>query len=443
MSDLAICAKGLSKKYQLGALQPRYKTFRESFTRTLWVPFKKIGSLFGRKKLQEERPFLWALKNVSFEVNKGEVLGIIGRNGGGKSTLLKILSRITSPTDGEVKIYGRVGSLLEVGTGFHPELSGRENIYLNGSILGMRKREIDNKFDEIIHFSELEKFIDTALKHYSSGMYMRLAFAVAAHLEPEILMIDEVLSVGDVSFQKKCMRKMGSVAQEGRTIILVSHNMGAIKSLCEHALWIDKGQIQQQGNSGDVISNYLSQFLSEEGAFQTLRNPDGNLEIKQVLIKNCREEITHVFSTGEPLVIEIHYLVHKAIKNPYFWLAIKNHYGNFFAANMLLDGHRPSLLEGEGMIKCTFKTLPLMAQQNYFIELAGRQSDGRTSLIEPTEVALFQVVGSAKEIGLEGESAESLLSTSTPILIPYEWELPGGKKGLVDFTHRGEKNESF
>jgi len=215
---IAICVSHLGKQYQLGGLQEQYLTFRDAIVNTLKAPI----NAFHPSKSTE---MFWALKDVSFEVERGDVVGIIGRNGAGKSTLLKILSRITTPTEGNVELHGRVGSLLEVGTGFHPEMTGRENIYLNGSILGMKKTEIDEKFDEIVRFSEIEKFLDTPVKRYSSGMYVRLAFAVAAHLEPEILLVDEVLAVGDVGFQKKCLGKMGEVAKEGRTVLFVSHNM--------------------------------------------------------------------------------------------------------------------------------------------------------------------------------------------------------------------------
>lgn len=266
MSDIAIRVEGLGKKYRIGERQASYGSLRDSVAETFAKPFRAARSLVTRNgnanvNLTSDPRTLssdfWALKDVSFDVRRGEVVGIIGRNGAGKSTLLKILSRITEPTEGAADIYGRVGSLLEVGTGFHPELTGRENIFLNGSIIGMKREEIKKKFDEIVAFAEIEKFIDTPVKHYSSGMYVRLAFAVAAHLEPEILLIDEVLAVGDAAFQKKCLGKMGDVAKEGLTVLFVSHNMQAIRQLCNRAILLEDGRLSINDESGPVIERYL------------------------------------------------------------------------------------------------------------------------------------------------------------------------------------------
>lgn len=233
MGDIALRVEGLGKQYRIGKAEAAYRTFRDVLADTLSAPFRRaVGLLRGNAAAANNlSEVIWALRDVSFTVKKGEVVGIIGRNGAGKSTLLKILSSITEPTTGEAKLYGRVGALLEVGTGFHPELTGRENIYLNGAILGMSRAEIRRKFDEIVAFAEVEKFIDTPVKHYSSGMGLRLGFAVAAHLEPEILIVDEVLAVGDSAFQRKCLGKMGEVAGEGRTVLFVSHNMAAVQNL--------------------------------------------------------------------------------------------------------------------------------------------------------------------------------------------------------------------
>jgi lipopolysaccharide transport system ATP-binding protein len=254
MNDLAIIAEDISKRYRIGT-----GTSANGHKRSL---LRKVASTFDylASTLREpsEAETLWALRDISFTVKEGEVIGLIGRNGAGKSTLLKVLSRITEPTGGRALIKGRVGSLLEVGTGFHPELTGRENIFLSGAILGMRRAEIERKFDEIVAFAEIERFLDTQVKRYSSGMYVRLAFAVAAHLEPEVLLVDEVLAVGDAAFQRKCLGKMGDVATQGRTIVFVSHNMVAVQNLCERALWLNNGRIAAEGDTNDVVSQYLS-----------------------------------------------------------------------------------------------------------------------------------------------------------------------------------------
>jgi lipopolysaccharide transport system ATP-binding protein len=253
MGNIAILVENLGKRYRIGLTEKRPDNFREAIRSFIRSPFRYLQT-----KLREPSPdeIIWALKRVSFEVKYGEVIGIIGANGAGKSTLLKILSRITEPTEGQAKIYGRVGSLLEVGTGFHPELTGRENIYLNGAILGMRRAEIARRFDEIVDFSGVEKFLDTPVKRYSSGMYVRLAFAVAAHLDPEILLVDEVLAVGDIAFQKKCLGKMDSIHQEGRTVLLVSHNMTSILQLCPRAIWLNTGKIAKHGDARTVVAQY-------------------------------------------------------------------------------------------------------------------------------------------------------------------------------------------
>jgi lipopolysaccharide transport system ATP-binding protein len=250
MSDIAIKVENLGKKYLIKQRMP-YKALRD-----------EIVKLFKFSSYTHSSDYIWALKNLSFEVKEGEVVGIIGRNGAGKSTLLKILSRITEPTEGYAEITGKIGSLLEVGTGFHPELTGRENIYLNGALLGMKKKEIDKKFDEIVGFAEIEKFLDTPVKHYSSGMYIRLGFSVAAHFEPEILLVDEVLAVGDTAFQKKCIGKMDDVAKQGRTVLFISHNMNAIKQLCYKTIWIENGKVLKYQQTEQVINDYLKDTLN-------------------------------------------------------------------------------------------------------------------------------------------------------------------------------------
>jgi len=315
MSDTAIKVEGLSKRYRIGAQQRAYRTLREKLNESVMAPFRVMKSLTngngngnGHKSKSET---FWALKDVSFEVKAGEAVGIIGRNGAGKSTLLKILSRITEPTRGYADINGRIASLLEVGTGFHPELSGRENIFLNGSILGMKRVEIRKKFDEMVAFAEIDKFIDTPVKHYSSGMYVRLAFAVAAHLDPEILLVDEVLAVGDAEFQKKCLGKMGDVAREGRTVLFVSHNLGAINRLCASAIWINDGEVEMAGDSEHVVGRYLSSGaeLSGERRWSNPVEAPGTPEIRllAVRISNRDREQSAIFDVRRPINIEIEY----------------------------------------------------------------------------------------------------------------------------------------
>ncbi len=263
MGDISIHAQHIGKRYIIGQ-RPRQETLREAIANTMKTPFRRLAKGLDRRS---NKQFFWALKEVSFDINEGEVVGIIGRNGAGKSTLLKILSRITSPTEGYIKMHGRVGSLLEVGTGFHLELTGRENIYLNGSILGMRKRDIENNFDDIVKFADIDSFLDTPVKHYSSGMYVRLAFAIAAHLDPEILLVDEILAVGDAGFQKKCLGKIKDVSGEGRTVLFVSHNMNAIEQLCGSCMMLENGTIKKYGfEVRDMVREYL---FGAEDSFKT------------------------------------------------------------------------------------------------------------------------------------------------------------------------------
>jgi lipopolysaccharide transport system ATP-binding protein len=264
VADTVITVEGLGKQYRIGAVKDANPTLRDAIAGAAVAPLRRLrhrgASTGGRTEV------MWALRDVSFDVQSGDRVGVIGRNGAGKSTLLKVLTRITQPTEGRVELTGSVGSLLEVGTGFHPELTGRENISLNGAIIGMRRAEVRAKFDDIVEFAEIGKYIDTPVKRYSSGMYVRLAFAVAAHLEPEILIVDEVLAVGDLEFQKKCLGRMGDVAREGRTVLFVSHNMGAISSLCSRALLLDGGRLVASGPTSDVVGEYITRGLDVSGS---------------------------------------------------------------------------------------------------------------------------------------------------------------------------------
>jgi lipopolysaccharide transport system ATP-binding protein len=311
MSYIAIQVECLSKQYKIGKPQARYKTLRESLTNALGGALRQFSPKATSRSHPQET--FWALKDVSFSVKPGEIVGLIGRNGAGKSTLLKLLSRITEPTRGRAEILGRVGSLLEVGTGFHPELTGRENVYMSGALLGMRKAEIERKFDEIVAFSEVEQFIDTSVKHYSSGMHVRLAFAVAAHLEPEILLVDEVLAVGDARFQRKCLNKMQDVGQTGRTILFVSHNMSAITRLCERVILLDDGQVINDGPAHQVVSAYLNSDLgtSAERTWADLSNAPGNDIVRLRGVRICDEDgqVTDAVDIRRPVGVQMEYQV--------------------------------------------------------------------------------------------------------------------------------------
>lgn len=318
MADLAVRVEQLWKQYRVGRQPERYSTLRDTITNTFRAPIALAQNLFRgeRSRRPSGDDHFWAVKDVSFDIRRGEVVGIIGRNGAGKSTLLKMLSRITEPSLGQVALYGRVGSLLEVGTGFHPELTGRENIQLNAAILGMKREELAAKFDEIVAFAEVEKFIDTAVKHYSSGMYLRLAFSVAAHLEPEILIVDEVLAVGDAAFQKKCLGKMEGVAKEGRTVLFVSHNMQAVTRLCERVILLENGEVAGDGPASQLVTRYLS---SSEGSTKLrewndpVRAPGSDVvRLRAVRTRAEDGQPTDLVDIRKPVAVEIEYDVLKS-----------------------------------------------------------------------------------------------------------------------------------
>lgn len=412
----AIRAEGLGKLYEIGGPAERYQTLRDVLVRTL-----TSGLRFGRRRAgSEASTTIWALQDVSFEVRPGEIVGVIGRNGAGKSTLLKILSRITPPTAGSAEIRGRVGSLLEVGTGFHQELTGRENVFLNGAILGMRRAEIHRQFDAIVSFAEVERFIDTPVKHYSTGMYLRLAFAVAAHLQTEILLVDEVLAVGDAVFQKKCLGKMGEAAQAGRTVLFVSHNMGAVSGLCQRGIWIDGGRIREDGDVDDVTQQYLT--VLSAGTFANVSR-HADFALRSVVLRGEGAPPGQPLRPGDDLVVEIAYEAARALERPSVILVVQSVKGTCFAANMLLDGGQPPALAGAGLLKCRFRRLPLLPQ-NYTVQLAIRTRN-RESVVDLQDVGGFSVAGDLAESGFEGDY-RSLASKSVPVMIPYEWTWPDG-----------------
>ena len=317
MNDIVIHVENMGKRYRIGVSPERYKTLRDTIVAGINSPIRKLRQRSSVNASSTGSNLIWALRDISFDVPRGKVLGIVGRNGAGKSTLLKILSRVTEPTEGFAEIHGRVGALLEVGTGFHPELTGRENIYLNGAILGMKRIEIGRKFDEIVAFSEVEQFIDTPVKRYSSGMYLRLAFAVAAHLEPEILVVDEVLAVGDAEFQRKCMGKMSDVAQEGRTVLFVSHNMSAILRLTEETIVLDKGHLVYRAPTAEAVDYYMAAGFSGAGerAWTTEEIPADAAPFTPIAIRlrDSKGQIVDTFRSTEPFHVEVEYNLDQSI----------------------------------------------------------------------------------------------------------------------------------
>ncbi len=362
MSDIVIRCEGLSKQYRIGQRES-YKALRDVLTEAATASFRRLRSAVRNGNGSESRnskveirncsPTFWALDDVTFEVKRGEVLGIIGRNGAGKSTLLKILSRITKPTRGHAEIHGRVASLLEVGTGFHPELTGRENIYLNGAILGMRKTEIERKFDEMVAFAEIEKFIDTPVKRYSSGMYVRLAFAVAAHLEPEILVVDEVLAVGDAAFQKKCLGKMDEAARGGRTVLFVSHNMQAVAQLTERCILLSKGKIAFDGQTTEGIRLYLNEELKDSGSVALYAAPPGKVGNYLASARVHTSEANGLHHWGEPISFEFALHIENPQESICFSFNVKNSYQHNACYFWLFDSQTNFGREaGTFLLKC-------------------------------------------------------------------------------------------
>jgi lipopolysaccharide transport system ATP-binding protein len=349
---IAIQTAGLSKQYRIGELN-KYPMLREALTGIARAPWR-VAQTRLRRADRPKRPTLWALKDIDITIDAGEIVGIVGRNGAGKSTLLKVLSGITEPTEGHADVYGRVGSLLEVGTGFHMELTGRENIFLNGALLGMGRHEIRAKFDEIVAFSEVDEYLDTPVKRYSSGMYMRLAFAVAAHLEPEILIVDEVLAVGDATFQKKCLGKMGDVARDGRTVLFVSHNMALVQSLCERVIWLDSGRFRSEGRTNEVVNAYLEDAVHTESIAigdRVDREGDGSVRVHSLRIEDA--DGRSVIHTGSRLRVTLEYASSRPVRSLQAYVAISDaNQVNIYGIDTEATGGAPEQLPAEGTLTC-------------------------------------------------------------------------------------------
>lgn len=382
MYDTVIKVENLSKKYNIShQSKERYIALRDVIANKVKSFSRNIISPFGNTDLHPTKEEFWALKDISFEAKQGEVIGIIGRNGAGKTTLLKILSRITEPTTGLFTIKGHVASLLEVGTGFHPELTGRENIFLNGAILGMHKAEIKSKFDEIVAFAEIEKFLDTPVKRYSSGMYVRLAFSVAAHLEPEILLVDEVLAVGDAAFQKKCLGKMGGFAKAGRTVLFVTHNMYSAIELCKRGIWIDEGIIRSDKDVKQIVSEYLrSSYTHHQNGYisdDMHVNATGDLYFRRVILLNSNNQTTNYVKFGETLNLVMDIEVCQPLTSIRFIVAIKKIDGTLIAVLHHTDNNNSKLIDlqpGNYTVKMDL-SLPLMPDR-YLIEVIAKPAPG-------------------------------------------------------------------
>ncbi|HQT93684.1 MAG: ABC transporter [Acidobacteria bacterium 21-70-11] len=421
MSAPAIRVSGLGKRYRIGE-RLRYKSLRESVSNAVTRTFR------GGRRAEET---IWALKDVSFELALGEVVGVIGRNGAGKSTLLKVLSRITEPTEGRVELNGRVGSLLEVGTGFHLELTGRENIYLNGAILGMKRAEIDRKFDEIVAFAEVERFLDTPVKHYSTGMYLRLAFAVAAHLEPEILLVDEVLAVGDAAFQKKCLGKMETVGREGRTVVFVSHSMSAITRLCQRGLLLDAGRVVLDGSAGQAAATYMRSDLGTTAARRwddTDWAPgDGTVRLRAVCVRTREGAVTDVVDIGAPVAVEIEYDVLRPgevlVPNLHFF----NEDGT--CVFILHDSDPAWRRRGRPVGRYTSKAwIPgnLLAEGTLVVGAAVSTHDPLVIHLYERDAVAFQVVDNSATVSARGDYAGFMPGVVRP-LVPWETDFaPAG-----------------
>lgn len=425
MSDIAIRSENLSKLYRIGNRES-YKALRDVLSNAISAPFRWFrNSQSAIRNPQSANNYFWALKDVSFEIKRGEVVGVIGRNGAGKSTLLKILSRITEPTEGYAKIYGRVGSLLEVGTGFHPELTGRENIYLNGAILGMSKAEISRKFDEIVAFAEVEKFIDTPVKHYSSGMYVRLAFAVAAHLEPEILVVDEVLAVGDVAFQKKCLGKMGDVAKGGRTVLFVSHNMAAIENLCQRVILLRDGKIIKYDKTRSVINYYLKSVLPSDLEIplnmRTDRSGTGEVRITNFYIEDINGDRLATVRSGMDIVLVFEFQCNKGMTPKNVDVGFSVHSENdqtLFVFYSSYIGQTFKTIPFSGKFLCLISNLPLSSGRYRVgarVTTGGVEADWPSKGVGYFDVELGDFYGTGSK-GFEGP---------TSFLVKGNWEITG------------------
>lgn len=428
MDSAVIRVEGIGKQYTIGRPEA-YRTMRDAMVDIARLPLRIAARARGKSSKTQT---FWALKDVSFTVDHGEVVGIIGRNGAGKSTLLKVLSQITEPTEGRARVRGRVASLLEVGTGFHPELTGRENIFLNGAVLGMRRQEITGKFDEIVEFSEIERFIDTPVKRYSSGMYLRLAFAVAAHLEPEILVVDEVLAVGDAIFQRKCLGKMSDVARSGRTVLFVSHNMAAVANLCSRAVLLRQGSVVADGPVTQVIDQHLLPTDLDVSAPYQLRREvleehhrdNQPLTIRDVQILGRDRQPLQELGTGDGLVVRLSYRAERRVQAPAFMVSVKDRYGGELArvSTMPISGYYLEMIEGDGVVDLEIEDLPLTGG-SYTVTVGVARANVEWLCLLEDVVSLYV---SARDVYGSGVAIDN---TRGAIILRHHWDHWTGTEG--------------
>ena len=399
MNQPAILVENIGKRYRIGLRQDAQKSFREAVGGVLLSPVRRLRKLGEQTDGSDT---IWALRDVSLEVQPGEVVGVIGRNGAGKSTLLKVLSRITQPTTGRAVIHGRVGTLLEIGTGFHPELTGRENIYLSGAILGMRKAEIDRRYDRIVAFAELDRFLETPVKRYSSGMYVRLAFAVAAHLEPEILLVDEVLAVGDVGFQRKCLGKMSDVSKSGRTVLFVSHNMAAINQLCDRCLWLDHGIVRGIGETNRVVRDYLSDASDTIAEVRLTPPASAAVAVRRAWICTGDGRLTSELDVMEPFKVNLEMEVRRPTRDVEIstWIATIRDTPVFYTS--LSDSHGGEIVPlAPGRYTCSFRVPShFLVPDTYKLTINAHVPRGKSLSFHP-QVLTFSVIETGSQLGNE------------------------------------------
>ena len=447
IEETAVRTENLSKRYYLGRERATYRTFRDVLAQAFLSPLRRARRVLSGqgKVVANPNEAIWALRDVSLEIGRGEVVGIIGRNGAGKSTLLKVLSRITEPTRGSAAIRGRVGSLLEVGTGFHPELTGRENIYLNAAILGMRKTEVDRKFDEIVSFGEVEKFLDTPVKHYSTGMYLRLAFAVAAHLDSEILLVDEVLAVGDAAFQKKCLAKMEDVSQQGRTVLFVSHSMPAITRLCQRTILLDGGAVLRDGPSHQVVSTYLSSGLGTTAAREwddVGRAPGTDVvRLRAARVRTAEGRVTDVIDIRQSVGIELEYEVLKPGHALWPCFTLHNEQGVFVCSAIDQDpAWRGQSRQPGRYVSVAWIPDNLLAEGTMIVGPAMRTMHPTILHFHERDAIAFQVVDSVEGDSARGDWAGEMPGVVRPLL-RWTTEIISRGPRVLETRQRGRRGQ--